>query len=190
VGDGHTVDAFVEKPDRTTAVGFYRDTRYLWNSGIYVGRPWLLLDLIGRHSVDLYQAIIRIATQIHLGAPVNYGEWEELEAIAFDYAVSEKAAQTGDLAVVRGRFSWDDVGDFTSLAKWHSDSMTTFGEDIVTEASTGLVFSETGRLVALLGVEDVVVVDTEDVLLVTSARHSQDVKGLLERLRFSGFDNV
>src|SRR6476469_8242427 len=94
--------------------------------------------------------------------------WPGLEKIAIDYAVAEPAAAAGRLAVVPGRFDWDDVGDFASIAKLHSGGrkrdLAILGENarVLADSSSGIVISEGGRTIALIGVEDIVVVDTPD----------------------------
>ena len=102
--------------------------------------------------------------------------WPTLEKIAIDYTVAEPAAAAGRLAVVRGHFDWDDVGDFASLAKLHSggrsSDLAILGENarVLADASSGIVVSRANRLISLIGVHDIVVVDTPDALLVTTER--------------------
>ena len=112
----------------------------------------------------------------------------ELPKIAIDYAIAEPAAAQGRVAVVPGSFGWDDIGDFRSLSSLlppAEEGVQTLGQDdvVAQDASTSVVVSSSGRLVALLGVSDVVVVDTPDALLVADRSHAQDVKALVDRLR-------
>ena len=115
--------------------------------------------------------------------------WPTLPKIAIDYAVAEPAAAAGDVAVVPGTFGWDDVGDFASVGRLNSarevDDVTVIGEGarVFTENASGVVVSDTKRVIALIGIKDVVIVDTGDALLVTTKQHAQRVKGPLTRSR-------
>lgn len=120
--------------------------------------------------------------------------WPRLEKKAIDYVVAEPAAAAGRVIVVPGDFGWDDVGDFDSVAKLRQPvpgerrGVSAIGEgvDVVDVESRGVVISETGRLVALVGVEDLVVVDTEDAVLVTARAYAQQVKKAVARVQESG----
>jgi len=136
-------------------------------------------------------------------------EWESLERIAIDHAVAEPAAAAGRVAVVRCDVPWDDIGDFHSLAgllatasavqdaQDGGGASTGSGEgdtalhtvgtaDVVSVDSTGIVASRTDRLVSVIGMDDVVVVDTPDALLVTTRGRAQHVKGVVDTLKASG----
>jgi mannose-1-phosphate guanylyltransferase len=121
--------------------------------------------------------------------------WPGLPKIAIDYAIAEPAAAAGRVAVVPGSFGWDDIGDFRSLSSLLpavDDGAQVLGDaEVVAEATSGtLVVSSSGRLVALLGVSDIVVVDTPDALLVADRARAQDVKLLVDRLRGTRLDLV
>ena len=124
--------------------------------------------------------------------------WPTLPRIALDHAVAEPAAAAGRVAVVPGDFGWDDVGDFASLraivaggADEHG-TVTVLGEAGVVRSvdSDGLVVPASKRLVAVLGLHDVVVVDTPDVLLVTTRGRAQDVKAIVAALKEDGHDDL
>ena len=122
--------------------------------------------------------------------------WPSLPKIAIDYTVAEPAAAAGRLVVVPGDFDWDDVGDFASIAKLHSggrkSDLAILGENarVLADASTGVVISQSGRLISLIGVNDIVVVDTPDALLVTTTANAQRVKSVVDALKLSGRDDV
>jgi len=106
--------------------------------------------------------------------------------------VAEPAAAAGDVAVVPGTFRWDDVGDFASVGRLNSarevDEVTVLGVGarVFTENASGVVVSDTKRVIALIGIKDVVIVDTPDALLVTTKQHSQRVKQAVDALKASG----
>ena len=96
------------------------------------------------------------------------------------------------MVCVTAHFEWDDVGDFASVAnllsRGRAGDLAVLGDgaQVLSDRSSGIVVSESDRLVALVGMQDIVVVDTADVLLVTSKQHAQDVKGLVERMKGRG----
>jgi mannose-1-phosphate guanylyltransferase len=183
------VRSFVEKPDQSTARGFLHTGEYHWNAGMFVVRASVLLDLLADVHPKLAGALRDIAAQ-----PARLAElWPGLTNIAIDHAVAEPAAAAGRVAVVPGPFSWDDVGDFASLGSQLSDTGALPGLRILGELdlvlakdTTGVVVPGSGRTVAVLGLDDIVVVDTPDALLVTTRRRAQDVKSLVDLLKASG----
>ena len=146
-----------------------------------------LLDLLATWHPDLAAGVRTIAA-----APERLDEvWPGLERIAIDHAVAEPAADAGRVVVVPAPFAWDDVGDFASLATLlprGADGLTVLGdaEDVTTVDASGVVVPSAGRRVAVVGLDDVVVVDTPDALLVTTRSRAQDVKQVVDALRAEG----
>src|SRR5690606_24510504 len=111
-------------------------------------------------------------------------------------AVAEPAAEKGRLAVIPGQFDWDDVGDFASLwtlvGDGRRDGVTVLGDnpDVLDDDASALVVSQTDRVIAMIGVENLIVVDTPDALLVTTSEHAQRVKQTVTSLQTRGRDNV
>ena len=192
-GGGRRVEEFVEKPS-TEIAAQYVAAGYQWNAGMFVVRPGVLLDLLASTDPDFAADLRRIAADPTLLEEV----WPTLPRIALDHAVAEPAAAAGRVAVVPGDFGWDDVGDFASLraivaggADEHG-TVTVLGEAGVVRSvdSDGLVVPASKRLVAVLGLHDVVVVDTPDVLLVTTRGRAQDVKAIVAALKEDGHDDL
>jgi mannose-1-phosphate guanylyltransferase len=184
------VTEFREKPDEATARRYVESGRYRWNAGMFVARAATLMELYEQHQPELAAGLRQIADA--WDSPEReevLGEvWCRLPKIAIDYAIAEPAAAQGRVAVVPGSFGWDDIGDFRSLSSLlppADDGVQTLGpDDVITkDTSSSVVVSSSGRLIALLGVSDVVVVDTPDALLVVDRSHAQDVKALVDRLR-------
>ncbi|KQP97626.1 MULTISPECIES: mannose-1-phosphate guanylyltransferase [unclassified Rathayibacter] len=199
-GAPHTlaVDSFVEKPDADTAREYVASGQYLWNAGMFIARADRLLEELGRSKPQLLAGLLELAEAWDTperGAVVDR-IWPGLEKIAIDYSVAEPAAAAGKLAVIPGHFSWDDVGDFASIAKLHASGLRSdlaiLGEDVrvLADSATGIVVSGGNRLIALIGVKDIVVVDTPDALLVTTTENAQKVKGVVDALRLSGRTDV
>jgi mannose-1-phosphate guanylyltransferase len=184
------VEEFVEKPDDETAAAYVDSGRYRWNAGMFVARSATLLDLLSQYRPELGAGLRRLgaAWDGPHRQEVLDDVWPRLERIAIDYAVAEPAAADGRVAVVPGAFGWDDVGDFASLADvLPAAAVQVLGPgQVLARDGSGVVVTSAGRLVVLLGVDDVVVVDTPDALLVASRSRAQEVKAVVEELRAAG----
>jgi mannose-1-phosphate guanylyltransferase len=180
----HQVIEFVEKPDTTTAQRYLAGGDYRWNAGMFVVQASALLDMLARYQPELAAGLRRLAA----GEVELERIWPELTKIAIDHAVAEPAAADGLVAVVPGGFGWDDVGDFASLSSLlpsaPGDDAKVLGDpaSVIMQEATGTVITG-GRTVVLLGLHDVVVVDTPDALLVASRERAQDVKKVVELLK-------
>ncbi|MFC5729579.1 MULTISPECIES: mannose-1-phosphate guanylyltransferase [Nocardioides] len=177
---------FVEKPSVPVAEEYLATGRYRWNAGMFVVRPTVLLDLLAEQDAQFAGDLRAIAAE-----PGRLGElWGRLPRIAIDHAVAEPAAAAGRVVTVPGGFGWDDVGDFDSLAELlgKDEECTILGDADVVHVlqATGLVVPGSGRVVAVVGLDDVVIVDTPDALLVTTRERAQDVKGIVAALKEKG----
>ena len=185
------VRQFVEKPDADHATAYLATGEFLWNAGMFVVRAGRLLDLLAREHPDFAATLRELARE-----PERLAElWGQLPKIAIDHAVAEPAADEREVVVVPADFGWDDVGDFAALRTILAAPGTepvVLGPQALVEAleSTGLIVADSGRTIAVLGLVDIVVVDTPDAVLVTSAERAQDVKALVEHLRARGRSDV
>ena len=193
------VESFVEKPDLTTAQGYLDGGEHLWNGGMFIARADVLLTQMRATQPDLVAGLEELAAA--WDDPATRGPavdriWPRLTKIAIDYSVAEPAARDGKLAVVPGDFDWDDVGDFASIAKLHAggrkNDLAILGENarVLADASSGIVVSQSDRIISLIGVRDIVVVDTPDALLVTTSANAQRVKAVVDALKLSGRSEV
>ncbi|MFP5334776.1 MAG: mannose-1-phosphate guanylyltransferase [Actinomycetes bacterium] len=187
------VDRFVEKPDAATAAAYLAEGSYRWNAGMFVVRADVLLDRLRGQLPALADGLRRIAEAWDGDGRdvVLDREWPALTKIAIDHAVAEPVAAAGGVAVVPGRFGWDDVGDWDSLAGLlpaRGDGPAVLGDvaSVLSVDGSGLVVPASGRTVAVVGLDDVVVVDTPDALLVTTRPHAQRVKDVVAALREAG----
>jgi mannose-1-phosphate guanylyltransferase len=191
LGEGaFRVREFVEKPAAEVATDYVAQG-YRWNAGMFVARPRVLLDLLAAEHPGLAADLRAIAA----GEKDLSATWPTLTKIALDHAVAEPAAAAGRVAVVPGSFGWDDVGDFASLSAIlpvATEGPTVLGDRSYVRAidSTGLVVPASGRTIAVIGLDDVVVVDTGDALLVTTRERAQDVKKVVEALKNEGPDDL
>lgn len=184
----HTVAQFVEKPDQPTAERYLASGAYLWNSGIFLSGARQLLAELERHSpavVDAARAALiggdRDLDFLRLGA----AEFRDSPSISLDHAVME---HTDKAVVVPLRCDWTDLGAWSAL--WElggkDDAGNVLAGEAVCEDARNCYLRGEGPLVAAVGVEDLIVVATDDVVLVTSRHHDQDVKHLVERLKKEG----
>jgi mannose-1-phosphate guanylyltransferase len=181
------IDRFIEKPDLETAKRFVRRWGYLWNPGISVWRVDKLLGLYKRLRPRDYEALM--AVQPYLNTPEQNDaiarELGSLEKIAIDYAIYEKAER---LAVVPADLGWSDIGTWASLKDALENNCGTNyvrGEHVGLFTENCLVLGH-DRLIATLGVSDLVIVDAGDCILVAHRDRSQEVKDLVELLRKCG----
>jgi len=183
----HAVPGFVEKPSVDVAEQYLASGSYRWNAGMFVVRPGVLLDLLAQWHPDFADQLRRIAADESL----LEGVWPTLPRIALDHAVAEPAADAGRVAVVPAAIGWEDIGDFDSLSNLLEADLghlTVLGDGSGVRGvdSSGLVVAGTGRVVSVVGLDDIVVVDTPDALLVISRDRAQDVKQIVSQLRADG----
>ncbi|RJU01753.1 mannose-1-phosphate guanylyltransferase [Arthrobacter frigidicola] len=194
----HAVIEFVEKPSEPVARGYLESGKYSWNAGMFVAPVALMLKHLEANEPELFAGLSEIADDWDTPRRVKTARriWPSLPKIAIDYAVAEPAAAAGDVAMIPGRFTWDDVGDFAAIGRLHpateTSKITVMGEGarVFAENASGIVVSDTKRVIALIGINDVVIVDTPDALLVTTKEHAQEVKKAVEHLRASGDTDV
>ena len=196
---------FVEKPDRETAEAFVASGRFRWNAGMFVVRAQVLLDALAEQLPTLAAGAREIAAALaaaeagERGAETLERVWPTLTRIPIDHALAEPLAAAGRVAVVPGSFGWDDVGDFAALARQlrgpgGEDAPTGGGQDVVSlggaetvaVGARATVYGSPGRLVALVGVDGVSVVDTDDALLVLGDARAQDLSALGDLLEAIG----
>ena len=181
---GHSyaqVVRFVEKPNLETARNYLITGHYLWNSGIFIFAAQTILQELAQCLPRLYEGLCEI--EQHIGQPDYLATlariYPQLESISIDYGVLERT--TAPIQVFPSNFGWSDVGSWQALYELRSPEQDNegnlhIGEACALQATNNLVFSQTGRQVALLGVSNLVVVDTADILLIADRSQSQEVK--------------
>ena len=194
-----TVWHFQEKPDAEAAAGYLEHGGYRWNAGMFIARADVLLSELRLNRPDLHAGVTTLAEAWDTDGreDVLAEVWPRLEKVALDYAVAEPAAKSGRIAVIPADFGWDDVGDWASLARLlpppdGSETVRVLGESarVLAEDADGVVVPAGGRLLAVLGLDDVIVVDTPDAVLVTTRQRAQEVKALVERLGREARDDL
>jgi len=178
------VRRFVEKPDTATAREYLATDRYAWNSGMFV---WSVTSIHRAFSEFQPELAKCLEAWSACGSEDSFQgalerDFPGLDKISIDYAVMEKA---DNIVMCNGAFAWDDVGSWPALEDHvapDEEGNTVLGDVQSVESSGNIVVSE-GRLTALIGVQDLVVVQSDGVTLVCRKSHSQKIKALLARLR-------
>ncbi|MFE0027369.1 mannose-1-phosphate guanylyltransferase [Amycolatopsis sp. NPDC059021] len=186
---------FREKPPYELAVEFVESGKYLWNASTFVWRTDVFLARLAEYRPDIAEPIQRIAAAWDGpdAEQVLADVWPTVPRIAVEYAVMEPAAAEGKVATIPGDFGWSDIGDFETVAEtlgsprqgaMVADITDTADPKVVTFESDGLIVVPGGdRLVATLGVRDLIVVDTEDAVLICARDRAQDIKELTSLVR-------
>jgi mannose-1-phosphate guanylyltransferase len=176
-----TVKRFVEKPDAATAKEYVASGRFAWNAGMFFWRVGTFLAEADRSAPDL-AAFVRDFPADASAAPAFLDKrFPGLPKISVDYAIMEKARSVETLIA---KFDWDDVGLWTALPKHlaaDADGNATRGSVLVTSATNNIALSN-GRTIALVGVKDLVVVETADAVLVCHRDAVQDIKKITAQL--------
>jgi len=180
----HDVKRFIEKPKRDAAERMLEAGGHFWNAGMFVWRVSVVLDAYRAHLPRTAKAIDALVDAV--GSPryeqVLADAWEETERTTIDYGIAEKAT---NVAVVPADIGWHDVGSWPRLAEFAPDGGPSAGEQLDHEANGNYVYAP-GKLVALVGVDDLVIVDTPDALLVASKDRAEEVKAIVDRLEREG----
>lgn len=182
------VEEFKEKPDVVTATRYVESGKYLWNASMFVWQARTLLDELQRHLPDLATALRTIADAWETPdrEAVLADIWPTIKDVTIDHGILEKSDR---VAVVPGDFGWTDLGDwhgFGTVACDDPNANTAVNAELLASDVQGAVVMGNGRLVALLGVKDIVVVDTDDALLVCHRSRAQEVRDIVEALKQRG----
>ena len=189
----HRVKRFREKPDKHTAEKFLAAGNFAWNGGIFLWSARTFVSAIREHAPDMAPILDRIAAAYGTTEfdEVFAKEYPECENISVDYAVLERRSAKGEMRsgiyCLPADFEWNDLGSWASLHEHlgeNEDSNVLDGETtgLVTIESSGNYVYAPGKMVALLGVEGLVVVETDDALLITTRERSQDVSKIVRQL--------
>lgn len=185
----HAIAAFVEKPDAERAAGYLASGDYLWNSGMFLFRADAYLQALATHAPAILDATRRAYANARRDLDffrIDAEAYAESPSDSIDYAVMERVR---DAAVVPVECGWSDVGSWSSL--WRvgardADGNVQLGDTIAVDTHDSYLQAADDRLVATLGVRDLIVVDTADALLVAHRDRVQDVKQLVDSLKAEG----
>lgn len=183
----YRVRRFTEKPDEPTARRFVDGGRHFWNSGMFVWKVSAILDEIEQHLPRLHACLTELEGVLGTEeeSAVLQRTWSVVENETIDFGVMEKA---DDVVAIPAEMGWSDVGSWASLMELlpsDGEGNVIVGRHVGLETKSSLIYSP-HRLVTTVGVENIIVVDTEDAILICSADRAEDVKALVERLGEEG----
>jgi mannose-1-phosphate guanylyltransferase len=180
----YTVKRFTEKPDLATAQQMVNSEEYSWNSGMFVWQVNCILKEFKRQMPDFYSQLMEVKAALDTTEyrAVLERLWPRVSKETIDYGIMEGAF---DVVVIPIKIGWTDIGSWGSLFRLYpadADDNVFIGPHIKIDTKNTLVFGEK-RLVAVMGVQDLVIIDTDDVVMVCSREREQDVKALVELLK-------
>lgn len=184
------LDKFIEKPALDLAKKYTASKDYYWNAGEFVWRADTLLNEIEKYSPDITKHLKRLDN----GEDIKK-VYEDMPKIAIDYAVAEKSK---NFLVVHGDINWTDIGDWKEV--WENSKKDHFGNviidgtekggDIINIDTSDALIHKNGRTIAIIDVDNIIVVDTHDALLICSKSKAQNVKKVVEQLKESGREDL
>ena len=178
---------FKEKPDEATAKKYVESGEYAWNSGMFIWKASTILKNFERFLPDIYADLQKIGDAMNTANELKVIDevYPKITSISIDYGIMEK---TDNVYVVPGEFGWNDVGSFDMLGVLHDadeNGNIKIGDQINVDTKNCITYSS-GRLVATIGLENVVVIETGDAILVCDKNKVQDVKKVVEQLKAAG----
>lgn len=186
-GTAKQVLEFREKPDEQTAKAYVESGEYAWNSGMFIWKASVIMDKFRELLPEVYACLEQI------GEAMNTPEekqkirdiYPRIPSISIDYGIMEKSR---DVKVISAEFGWNDVGSWDNLGVLYEEDEhgnVLAGRQINIDTSNCIAYAK-GRLIATVGVEDLIIVETEDAVLVCDKNRAQDVKKIVDRLKEEG----
>lgn len=177
-GKGYVVESFREKPDKDTAESYVAAGNYYWNSGMFIFRISILLEELAAYQPEIYELTM-------LGSKIALARFTEMPSISIDYAVAEKSQRVVTMPLTA---YWNDIGSWDAIydvLKKDECGNAVQGDCIPIDCSNSLILGR-DRLIAGIGLEDVLVVETDDVIVVAKRGESQKVKQVVDELKKRG----
>ncbi len=182
----YEVERFVEKPSRDRATEYVQSGQYSWNAGIFIWRADVIMRAFAEHMPQLRQQLAAIDAAGGASDPAAYGAiWERIESMTIDYGVMERAQR---VAVIPVDIGWSDVGDWDSLAELASSDGGNLvqAQHVGIDTTDALIYSASDRLIATIGLDNYLVIDTGDAVLIAPRNRAQDVKKIVDELKRQG----
>lgn len=186
-GAAKTVVEFREKPDEQTAKQYMESGEYAWNSGMFIWKASVILEKFKTYIPDIYADLTTIGDAMQTESEKRVIEeiYPNIRKISVDYAIMEPSAATGDVLVIPGEFGWNDVGSWDMMDVLHhpdADGNVLVGDAIAVDVKNTVIYSS-GRTVAAVGVDDLVIVETPDAVMVCLKSKAQNVKEIVDTLK-------
>ena len=188
-GRAFKVERFVEKPDVATAKSYLETEEYMWNSGMFVWKASTILNSMEKHLPEIYNGLKRIEESIGTDdeKSIISGVFDVIPSESIDYGILEKE---NNIYVLPGTFGWDDVGSWLSVArmKQPNDQGNVVEGNAMTVNVKNCIIEGQDKLIATVGVHDLVIVDTPDATLICDKDSTADIKKIVENLRICNRD--
>lgn len=186
--DVYAVDSFVEKPDLDRAIAFLETGLYSWNSGMFIWHVGQIMAEFARQMPDFYAQLERIEAALGTSheAEVRAEVWPQVRRQTIDYGIMEGAE---GVVVVPVDIGWTDIGDWAAISELHQPDArgnVVVDADHVSLDTNSCFVQGRKRLIATIGVEDLIIIDTDDALLICARDRAQDVKSIVEQLEAKG----
>ncbi len=187
----YTVEKFVEKPSLEIAKEYLVSGKYLWNSGMFVWKASSIVNNLKRHIPDLYAAYERIRDAMGTSAEeYTIREcYKGLTSVSIDFGIMEHADR---IFTIPGNFGWDDVGSWTAMERINQTNE--YGNvvtgDVITVNTSDSIVIGGKKLISVVGMSDVIIVDTDDATLICSKDSAQDIKKVIENLKTCNRSNL
>lgn len=183
-GAAFAVERFVEKPDLETARLYVASQQYLWNSGMFTWKVSTILENMRSFMPGTYEGLLRIKEAIGTEdqESVLEKEFQAFKSESIDYGVMEKAK---NIYILSASFGWDDVGSWLALERMQqrNEFGNVISGNVVSIDTKNTIVQGTGKLIATVGVEDLVIIDTDDALLICDKNSTGDIKKVIENLK-------
>lgn len=190
-GNAYEVERFVEKPDLATAKEYLASGKYLWNSGMFVWKISSIMANLKEFMPEIHEGALRIGEAF---GTESYNEVLVKEFTAFtsesvDFGIMEKAS---DIYTIPGSFGWDDVGSWLAVERINEtdDDKNYIEGNVISIGSERATICGGKRLIAAVGVEDIIIIDTDDAVLICSKNNTQDVKQVIAQLKEQGSNDL
>lgn len=180
----YQVERFVEKPNLQRAKEYLESGKYLWNSGMFVWKTSTILAQFEKYLPVMYQGLLKIEEAIGSSQEVEVleKEFNDFESESIDYGIMEKAS---NIYTLPGSFGWDDVGSWLALERFNrtNEDGNVVSGNVISINTKNAIVQGSDKLIATIGVENLIIVDTEDAMLICAKDSTQDVKKVIENLK-------
>ena len=184
------VISFREKPDEDTAKKYLKAGDYVWNSGMFIWKASLILNKLKEYCPDIYEDLCTIAESMNTPEEKKTIDsiYPRIRKISVDYAVMEPSASSGDVLVIPAECGWNDVGSWDMMDVLHEpdSNQNVFIGDVLGIDVTDSVIYSTGRMIAAVDIDNIVVVETADAVMVCRKDKAQNVKKIVDALNEAG----
>lgn len=180
----YQVERFVEKPNLQRAKEYLESGKYLWNSGMFVWKTSTILAQFEKYLPEMYQGLLKIEEAIGSSQEVEVleKEFSDFKSESIDYGIMEKAS---NIYTLPGSFGWDDVGSWLALERFNrtNEDGNVVSGNVISINTKNAIVQGSDKLIATIGVENLIIVDTEDAMLICAKDSTQDVKKVIENLK-------